>query len=176
LIKKVVMLIASNRFRDEELFKTMEVLESKGVNVTVASKKTGILSGALGGTVTVTMNYKDVSVNNFDAIVFVGGQGASEYFNDEHAKKLATDFFNRGRVVAAICIAPSILANAGLLKGRQATCHASESYNLRGKGVEYMNENVVVDGRLITAKGPQCSEEFGAEIARALGAVKPTIV
>jgi protease I len=176
MIKKVVMLIASNRFRDEELFKTMEVLEARGINVTVASKKTGIISGILGGTVAVNTDYKNVSVNNFDAIVFVGGAGASEYFNDEHAKKLVMDFFNRGKVVAAICIAPSILANAGILKGRAATCYASESSNLRAKGVDYINENVVVDGRLITAKGPQCSEEFGTEIARALGAVMPTVI
>lgn len=173
MMKKVVMLIASNRFRDEELFTPMEILEAKNVSVTVASKKTGVITGALGGSVTVATNYKEISANDYDAIIFVGGAGAAEYFNDEHAHKLAKDFFSKGKVVAAICIAPSILANAGVLKNRNATCFASESSTLRAKGVYYLNEDVVVDGRIITAKGPQASASFANAIAKALGIILP---
>jgi len=60
-----------------------------------------------------------INIDNYDAVVFVGGGGATEYFNDSIAHKIVKESIAKGKVLAAICIAPNILANAGVLKGKK---------------------------------------------------------
>ena len=169
MVKKVIMIVAPEKFRDEECFEPKEIFEKKGIEVRVASKTPGLATGSLGGTVNVNFDYKQIRPENYDAIVFVGGIGAAKFFNDPVALNLAQMFRQARKVVAAICIAPTILANAGILDGKNATSFASESSNLRAKGAFYTGEDVTVDGRIITAKGPQAAKEFGEKIAEALG-------
>lgn len=169
MAKRAVMLIAFKDFKDKELFETKQVLEEHGVDVRIASKTKGVATGMDGKTVEVNFDYREILPEDFDAIVFVGGGGASEYFNDDVALGLARDFHNKRKVVAAICIAPSILANAGLLNGREATAFSSESSNLRAKGAIYTNEDVTVDKLIITGKGPHAAKQFGEKIAETLG-------
>lgn len=122
--------------------------------------------GMFGGTVKPDTTLEDVDVSRFDALVFVGGSGAKIYFDDPTAHRLAREAYENGRVVAAICIAPSTLANAGLLGGKKATCFPSESQNLREKGAVYTGKPVEQDGRIVTADGPGSAREFGRVIAR----------
>ncbi|MEM3455017.1 MAG: DJ-1/PfpI family protein [Candidatus Micrarchaeia archaeon] len=167
-MKRVLMVIAPENFRDEELLEPKDVFERKGFEVTVASKKAGILKGMLGGTAEATENIENVKVDEYNAIVFVGGIGASVYFNDSSALKLARDAYAKKMIVAAICIAPSILANAGILNGKKATAFPSEKGNLIQKGANFINEGVVVDGKIITASGPKFAKKFGEEIIKLL--------
>ena len=109
-----------------------------------------------------------VKVEDYDAVIFVGGVGAKEYFESEAAHKLAREADEKEKIVAAICIAPSILANAGILKGKKATAYPSEKTNLEAKGAVFVDENVVVDGRIITANGPGAAAEFGEAIVEGL--------
>jgi len=166
--KKAVLVIAPKDFRDEELFYTKEELEKKGIKTTIASLKTGECIGKLGGKTNSEITINQISLKDFDAIIFVGGQGASVYFDNNMALKIAKEFYENKKVVAAICIAPSTLANAGLLKGKKATCFPSESGNLKENGSIYTGEPVTVDGKIITANGPQAARDFGKKIAEAL--------
>lgn len=166
--KKVLMIIASDKFRDEELFDAREVLSEAGAEITVASSKLGSVTGMLGGEAEATVDIKEVEAGDYDAVIFVGGIGASEYFDDPTAHKLAQKAAAAGKVVGAICIAPSTLANAGLLKGKKATCYASEKANLIAKQANYTGKGVEVDGRIITADGPGSAKAFGQAIAKAL--------
>jgi protease I len=168
MAKKVVLVIAPKNFRDEELFHTKEELEKAGVGTTIACASAGTCSGALGGTARADVALDKVAEAGFDGIVFVGGGGSSVYFNDKRAQKLAQDFAAKGKVVAAICIAPSTLANAGVLRGKRATSFPSEEANLRSKGAEFTGEGVTIDGKIITADGPQSARAFGKAIAKAL--------
>lgn len=120
--------------------------------------------GMFGGTVKPDTTLEDVDVSRFDALVFVGGSGAKIYFDDPTAHRLAREAYENGRVVAAICIAPSTLANAGLLGGKKATCFPSESQNLREKGAVYTGKPVEQDGRIVTADGPGSAREFGLDV------------
>lgn len=162
------MVIAPSNFRDEELFHTKEVLEAAGAEVTIASRATGEVAGMLGGKATADIALSDVSAADYDAIVFVGGSGASTYFNDATTQNLAKDAAAQGKVVAAICIAPSILANAGLLEGKKATAFSSEQGNLEAKGATYTGEAVTVDWKVITAEGPTAARSFGAAVVNAI--------
>jgi protease I len=167
---KIVFVVAQQGFRDEELFHPKGELEKLGHTVVVASKRRGECAGSAGGTATATLALREVNPADFDAVAFVGGQGASAYFSDSEALSLAKAFAAANKVVAAICIAPCILANAGLLKGRKATVFPGAEYValVREGGAAYEDKGVVVDGRIVTGKWPSAAREFGRAIARLL--------
>lgn len=166
--KRILMVIAPRNFRDEEYFDTKSVLEGKGASVTTASSVRGNITGMLGGEANPDILLDDAGQEDYDAVVFIGGTGASAYFQNPKALDLARSAFESGKVVAAICIAPSILANAGILKGRKATSFPSEKGNLERKGASYTGKSVTRDGRVITGSGPAAARGFGQEIAKVL--------
>ncbi len=168
MAKTVVMIIAQGNFRDEELLQPKQVLERNGVEVKVASTTLSEVKGMLGAKVKPDILVRDINVRDFDAIVFVGGIGASQYWDDPIAHKLAREAFNSNRIVAAICIAPVTLARAGILKGKKATVWSSEVEKLRKKGAIITGKNVERDGNIITASGPFAAGEFGEDILNAL--------
>ena len=166
--KKVLMIVAPQNFRDEELLEPKDVLEKQGFQVIIASKKTKQATGKLGAIVNVDIEYSQASVKDYNAIVFVGGGGATVYFDDPIVHKMIQEASNQNKIIAGICIASSILANAGILSNKKATCFPSEQNNLEKKGSIYTGERVTVDGNIITANGPQSATEFGEKIANLL--------
>jgi protease I len=167
-MKKVVMVIASSNFRDEELLEPKEVLQRNGVEVKIASTTFNQVKGMLGAKVKPGLLISDIKIKDFDAIVFVGGIGASQYWNDPVAHKLVQEAVKTNRIVGAICIAPVTLANAGILAGKRATVFSSEAGQLKAKGVNYTGKAVEKDGNIITANGPSAAREFGEELVKAL--------
>ena len=168
--KKILMVIAPKQFRDEELFVPREYFLVRGATVTVASSATGQIRGMLGRTFSPDAKLADVSAADFDAVVFVGGAGAEAYFDDPVAHKLARDADAGGKVLGAICIAPAILARAGVLKGRSATAFASVREILVAGGARVMDSSCVREGLIVTAEGPAAAEEFAAAVTKALTA------
>ncbi len=166
--RKVLVVIASNDFRDEELGEPRLVLESRGARVTLCSSSLEASRGMLGTTVKPEVLLEEVVPGDYDAVIFVGGTGASEYFENPAAHRLARETAGAARVLGAICIAPSILANAGLLKGRQATAYPSEAGNLQDKGALFTGAPVTRDGKIITADGPRAARAFANRIVEAL--------
>jgi protease I len=165
--KKVLMVIAPADFRDEEYFETRKILEDVGNKITVANSTGQPSKSMFGKIVRPDKTLHEVNANDFDAIVFVGGSGAAVYFNNQQALTLAREFNKSGKVVAAICIAPTILANAGILNGKKATAFPSERDSINAVGT-YTGKSVEVDGKIITGNGPQAAKEFGKKIAEAL--------
>jgi protease I len=123
----------------------------------------------LGAKVTPDILLKDVNTDDYNAIVFVGGSGASEYWDDMVAHKIAKDTIKKQKTLAAICIAPVTLANAGVLSGKRATVWPSEADMLVKKGASYTGSAVEVDGKLITANGPAAAKEFAEAILKSIG-------
>ena len=162
------MIVAPENFRDEELFEPKKALEDRGFEIEIASKRVQEALGARGGKIKVDQDLAGARVELYQAVIFVGGSGSSVYFNDPDALFLAKKAYEKGKTVAAICIAPSILANAGVLKGKRATSFPSEAENLKNKGAVYTNEGVIVDGKIITAQGPKQAIEFGEKIVEVL--------
>jgi len=162
------MIIAPRDFRDEELFHTKEELEAAGNEVIIASTTTNIATGMLGRTVFPELTIDEVIVDDYDAIVFIGGIGSSIYFHDKKAHEIAREAYIKEKVIGAICIAPSTLANAGILREKKATCYPSEGNNLKSKGAVYTGKSVEKDGKIITADGPNSARDFGREIAKLL--------
>jgi protease I len=147
--KRIVMIIAPQNFRDEELIQTREELERAGGLVTVASQSTETAQGMFGAVAQPDITIDQVKIEDFDAFVFVGGSGSEVYFNNSTAQRIAKDAYAKNKIVSAICIAPSILANANLLKGKRATVWAGDKYIsiLKSNGAKYTGETVTQEGR-----------------------------
>ena len=168
--KKIVMIIASKNFRDEELQVPLAVFKEKGADVKIASSIIGTCVGKLGAKVKSDMFYSAINAKDFDAVVFVGGPGVFDYLNDPKAHKVAQDAAASGKILAAICVAPAIFANAGVLNGKNATVFPSDEDKdilLKG-GANYTGAAVEVDGNIITADGPDSAKKFAEEIVKYL--------
>lgn len=165
---QAVMVIAPHNFQDQELGVTRAVLTRGGVQVTVASTRLETCTGMQGTRVKPDLLLKDVKVEDFDAVIFIGGSGASHYFDHAAAHNLARQALAQGKVVAAICIAPVTLARAGLLQGKKATVYPSGKSDLERAAATYTAAPVTVDGKVITASGPAAAAAFGQAILQAL--------
>jgi protease I len=170
--KKILMIIASQNFRDEELLIPKKLFEKEGYSVVIAGTSLKPAKGMLGAVVTPQILIDQVKVDEYDAIVFVGGVGAKEYFGNPLAHKIAKEAVSKNKILAAICIAPRILAEAGVLKGKKATVWVSEEKILEEKGAHYTGKPVEVDGNIVTGSGPQAAEEFAKIIIKLLKAKK----
>jgi len=166
--KKILMIIASQNFRDEELFKPRELFIKEGMEVILASSSLETSRGMLGGKAKPNILIGEVKVEDFDVIIFVGGMGSSEYWDDPVAREIVKKAIALDKLICAICIAPVTLANAGILEGKKATVFPSEINRLKAKGTIYTGKDVEVDGNIITAKGPLVAKEFGETIIKIL--------
>lgn len=166
--KRVVMIIAEKDFRDEELLEPESLLDDQGAIVTLASTTMDSVKGMRGTYVHPDMLVSEIIPEDWDAVVFVGGVGASQYWEDSTAHAIARGALSAGKVVGAICIAPVTLANAGILQGKKSTCWQSEIDKLKAKGAEYTGAGVERDGKIITASGPEAAIPFGLKLSEAL--------
>ncbi|MGC8937041.1 MAG: DJ-1/PfpI family protein [Candidatus Methanomethylicaceae archaeon] len=168
---KILFVVAEKGFRDEEYYIPREIIENAGHRVTLASTGKGPAHGKLGLVMRPDMIVDDVNPQEYDGIVIPGGPGSPTYlWNNQKLQSLAKEILHRGGVVAAICLAPVVLARAGLLQGRKCTVYPtpeSLSEMRRGGGI-LQDLDVVVDGRIITANGPEASRRFGEAIVKAL--------
>jgi len=163
-----LFVVAPTVFRDEEYAEPKSVLETHGVDVTTASVTEGPCVGRFGLETTAALSVTDAIDRDWDAVVFIGGGGSAVFFDDPDAHTLARRQVSSGGVLGAICIAPSTLARAGLLNGRRATSFPDREADLIAFGARYTGEPVTVDGRIITANGPESATAFGEALVRAL--------
>ncbi|HHT9109997.1 MAG TPA: DJ-1/PfpI family protein, partial [Candidatus Brocadiaceae bacterium] len=123
----------------------------------------------LGVKVKPDILFTNINIGDYDSVIFVGGTGASEYWDNPTAHKIANSANNAGKIVGAICIAPVTLAKAGLLKDKKATTYSSTVNDIKACGAKYSGADVERDGNIITASGPTAAEKFGEAIVKALG-------
>ena len=169
--KKALLIIAPTNFEDSEYTTTRNALQQAGVTVSVASSTTTTATGSDGLQVTPDLSIANVNVGNYDAVVFIGGTGCeTAYYDDSTAHSIVVAANNQGKVIGAICLAPGILANAGILNGKSATIWADHAGTLTNNGATYTGQSVTVDGKIITANGPDAATEFANAIKSALGA------
>lgn len=167
---KVLMIVAQQGFKDEECLVPREILEKAGHSIKIASLARAKATG-VGGTVLVPdMAVYEANPDFFDAIIIVGGPGSPVLAGKEEVLELVRGAYRKGRIVAAICLAPMALANAGLLNGKRATVYPDKDAiaTLKNGGAEYTDEGVVVAGRIVTADAPHSANDFGLAIAKLL--------
>ena len=173
LDKKIVIIVAFKDFRDEEYFVPKEILEGAGAEVKTASNQMGVAIGADGGEVSINLLISEINTMDFDGVVFIGGSGCLENLDNEDSYRVVKDTVSQDKVLASICISPTILAKAGVLLGKRATVWSSPLDKgavkiLEENGAIYQDEAVVVDGKIITGNGPGAAEQFGKAILEVL--------
>jgi len=171
--KKIAIIIAFRNFCDEEYFIPRDIFLETGFEIKTISSKKGIAIGGSGGEAEVDISFEDFNIFGFDAIVFVGGPGAYKYIDDQGVWQIVRETIKQEKILAAICIAPVILARAGVLEGKKATVWSSVMdkkpiHILEENGAEYQDKSVVQDGKIITANGPPSAKEFAETIVELL--------
>jgi protease I len=169
---QIVMVVAQADFTDQEYFETKRIFDKAKVRVAVASIEKGFATSHDGARIWVDTAINKLTPDQFDAIVIVGGMGViGSLSNSQCLRDLLIAAYNTHKVVAAICIAPIVLAKAGLLRNRQATCFSAEPIinELRRSGAIYKNEEVLQAEGIITANGPNASTAFAKKIIEELG-------
>jgi protease I len=170
--KSVLMVLAHHNFRDEEYKVARKKLEDIGAKITIASTVKNGASGNQGMRLNPDLLIDEVEPNQYDAVVFIGGTGASQYWHDLKAHEIARVAANNGKVVGATSHAPVILALAGLLKGKKVTSHISVFEKLMVHGAKYTGKKLEQDGNIITGSGPNAAKEFAEALAKSLNQEK----
>jgi protease I len=169
--KKILMVVAPEQFRDEELFVPRELFESLGARVTIASTRTGGARGMLGGNATVLAAIDHVRVDDNDAVLLIGGDGAAEHlWGHPRLRALVRQAHEAGTLLGAICLAPVVLASAGVVDGGEVAVWRSPEAlaELAAAGVRPAAQDVVCAGRVITASGPQVADRWARAVVDAL--------
>ncbi|KTG16687.1 MULTISPECIES: DJ-1 family glyoxalase III [unclassified Guyparkeria] len=164
------MIVLAPGFEDLEAITTIDILRRAGVQVHTLSLREHEASGSRGVTVVTDSNLGLVDeTSTYDAIVLPGGQpGANNLAADQRLLKRLQDQSAAGRWIAAICAAPKVLAAAGVLKGHRITHFPGALTEEESRGVEICDEAVVVDGNLVTGRGPGVALDFALALVEQL--------
>ena len=160
----MVYLFLANGFEECEALAPLDVLRRGGIQVTTVGVGGEYITGAHNITIKADIKDRDIVLNNdLDAVILPGGMpGTTNLESSEIVREAVTFANNNNKFVCAICAAPKILGNMGLLKGKNATCFPGFEDEL--KGAVLSAGYVVNDGNIITAKGAGVAFEFGFEI------------
>ncbi len=166
-MKKALLIVAHEGYQQVEYNTPRELFKSAGIAVETASNKAGHAVAKDGSTTAVDILLSDVSVGQYDAIVFIGGPGAMENLDNEMSYTIARHAVEDGIPLGAICIAVRIVAKAQMLAGRRATGwdgdgQLSDMFLIYG--IEYVSQDVVVDDLIVTATGPHAAPEFARQL------------
>ena len=170
---KRILIISTDGFEQSELMEPKTLLEEAGANVTVASLEDGEIRGwdqkDWGKSVKVDLTLDEVSVGDYDALLLPGGQMNPDILRmNDKAISLVKEFDSAGKPIAAICHAPWLLVEADLVSGKTVTGWPSIRTDLRNAGANVVDQEVAVDGMLITSRKPEDIPAFTKALQDAL--------
>jgi len=164
-----IAILATDGFEQSELTVPLQKLKAAGATVHVVSLKSGEIKGwdetDWGQSVPVDKTLSEVSVADYDALVLPGGQiNPDKLRAEEQAVSFIRDFYNSKKTLAAICHAPWLLIEAGVIKDRDVTSFKSIKTDVENAGGRWHDETVVTDQALITSRNPGDLDAFVAKI------------
>lgn len=170
---KRVLILATDGFEQSELIEPKKALEQAGFETVVASPKKGEIKGwnhtDWGETVPVDAALDDVAAEDFDALLLPGGQMNPDALRlEERVIELIEDFDDASKPIAAICHGPWLLVEADIVDGRTVTGWPSIRTDLENAGGDVVDEEVAVDGHLITSRKPDDIPAFSKALIDAL--------
>ena len=156
---KNVMILATDGFEQSELMKPKEMLEDAGHTVHVVSLESGSIKAwdkdDWGKSVSVDKTLSDANVGDYDALLLPGGQINPDLLRvEDKAVSLVREFNDAGKPIAAICHAPWLLIEAGLVEGKTLTSYKSIRTDMRNAGANVVDQEVATDGNIITSRNP----------------------
>ena len=171
------LILTADKFEDMELFFPYFRLLEEGFEVDIAAPKRGHIEGEHGYEFEVEKTFDDVHPDDYDLLVIPGGSpdGApSVVRRDTRAQNIAKSFFKSDKPVSSICHGPWLLASSGVIKGRHLTAfwHDGVPEDIKKAGGIYVDEEVVVDGNLVTSRYPGDLPAFMRETMRMVNRIK----
>ena len=170
---KRVLILAADGFEQSKLIDPKAALEAAGFETVVASSNAGEIKGwkdkNWGESVPVDALIADMNASDFDALLLPGGQMNPDILRmDEAAVDLVEDFNDAGKPIAAICHGPWMLIEADIVEGRTVTSWPSVRTDLTNAGANVVDQEVAVDGNLITSRKPDDIPAFSKALIDAL--------
>ena len=164
-----IVILATDGFEKSELFVPLEKLREAGATVHVAAPQKGDIKSwdkkDWGETIAADLAAADVDVSDYNALVLPGGQINPDLLRvNTDAMAIVKTFLKSGKVVAAICHAPWLLAEAGVLKGTDITSYPSIRTDMINAGANWHDEEVVTDKGIVTSRSPEDLDAFVAKI------------
>jgi protease I len=168
--KRIAVLVADLYQEMEIWYPLLRFREGGAETVAVGAEAGKTYTSKKGYPVVADKSIAEVSARDFDAVVIPGGWAPDTLRQDERMLNFVREMDKAGKIVAAICHAGWVLCSANMLRGRKATCFQAIKDDVIHAGAQYVDEEVVVDGNLITSRMPTDLPAFCREIAKALGA------
>ena len=164
----MVAILLGKGFEEAEAIVPADLLRRAGVEVALVGVGGKQIPGAHGITVTADLTLKELDPERVELLMLPGGMGGVEVLSgDVRAQALIQHCYDEGRWLAAICAAPTILANLGMLDRRRAVCYPGLE-DLMGSAVVQKGCQVVVDGHIVTGEGPGSAFPFGLKLVEIL--------
>jgi protease I len=168
--KRIAVLVADQYQELEVWYPLLRFREDGAETIAVGAKAGQTYSSKKGYPVVADSSSADIDPAEFDAVVIPGGWAPDAMRQDERMVRFVRDMDRAGKVVAAICHAGWMLASADIVRGRKVTCFKAIKDDMVHAGGRYVDEEVAVDGSLITSRMPSDLPAFCREIGRALAA------
>lgn len=151
-----ILIIATDGYEDSELLEPRRILRERGAEVIVASLETGEIEGDKEARVEVDRTIDQVEAGDYDALVLPGGtKNPDKLRMDERVIATIRAFAEAGKPVAAICHGPWLLIEADIVRGRTVTSWPSIRTDLRNAGATVLDQEVVIDGNIVTSRQPE---------------------
>ena len=169
-MKRVVIITGPN-FQDEEFTYPYYRLLEEGYSVDVATPDKVIVYGKYGVPAKPTIDTKDLKASNYDLVILPGGFEAPDRLRiRKEVLSFVKEMYESNKVIAAICHGPWICISAGIMKGRRATGYMSIADDIKNAGATYLEENVVIDGNLITSPHYRNNGDFMKAVINTMNA------
>jgi protease I len=168
IARSVLIVIAHENFEDNEFKVPYETLKNSGINVTVASTDTTPARGVRGTLVKPDITLDQVKTDDFDGLIVTGGPGCERLWDDRVLHDIVRSFNKQNKMIAAICIAPLVLARAGILEDKIVTAYPSVRDEIGKCCARCSDADVEVSGNVITCSGPKAAVEFATTILRTM--------
>lgn len=165
---KKVAVLAEEMYQEMELWVPYYRLKEEGADVRLVAPEKKTYKSKLGYPVTADVAASEVSAKDFDGVVIPGGYAPDLMRRNKAMLDLVKGCFEQGKPVAAICHAGWVPISAGILKGKTATCFFAIKDDMINAGARYVDQEVVVDGNLITSRKPDDLPAFCRELVKAL--------
>jgi protease I len=168
LSSRKIALLVENLYQDQELWYPYYRLKEEGAEVVVVGPKKGIYTSKYGYPAEADVAADEINPEEFDAVIIPGGYAPDHMRRHETMVNLVKGAAEQGKVVAAICHAGWMLASADVIRGKTVTGFFAIKDDLINAGGQYVDEEVVVDGNIITSRKPDDLPVFCRAIIDAL--------
>ena len=168
IARSMLMVIAHEGFSDEEFKNLSELFTRSGIAVSVASTDTTTATGMAGMTVAPDITFEEVNSEDYDGLVVVGGDGCEALWGNETLHKIVRHFNADKKTIAAMCLAPLVLANAGILKEHTVTAFPTVRDEIGKSCARCTDSDIEVSGNIITCSTPRAAAAVADTVLRFL--------